>query len=163
MSHFVYHRVGFHCLFFLLVLHPECSLSSLVSYFDLWYLFCVQLHAFAFVVMSPVVRVELSDLKLLDSNPDLLDKVEAVGWLPFIHRFADSNPEVTRLFSLLLADSRVKVADIQFRVDESSVDLSTGLTLTGERWFKYKQMEVTDWRQMLKNPCQDVSFRTDVS
>ena len=62
-----------------------------------------------------------------------------------------------------LSDARVKVADLQFRVDESSVALATGLPLTGERWFKYKQMEVTEWRQMLKNPCQEVSFRNGVS
>ena len=55
----------------------------------------------------------------------------------------DSNPEVTRLFSMSLVDARVRVADLQFRVDERSVALAMGLSLTGERWFKYKQMEVT--------------------
>ena len=79
-----------------------------------------------------------------------------MGWLPFIRRFSDSNPKVTRLFALSLADSRVKVANLQFRVDERSVSLATGLSLTGEQWFKYKPMEVTEWWQMLKNTCQDV-------
>ena len=96
--------------------------------------------------MAPVVSVEPSDIKILDGNPELLAKVEAVGWLPFIRKFADSNPEVTRLFALSLADARVKVADLQFRVDERSVALATGLPLTGERWFKYKQMKVNEWR-----------------
>ena len=82
--------------------------------------------------MAPVVRVEPSDMKLLDSNPELLARVEAVGWLPFIHKFADLNPEVTRLFALLLDDSRVKIADLRFRVDERSVALATNLSLTGE-------------------------------
>ena len=108
--------------------------------------------------MAPVVRVEPNDMKLLDSNPELSAKIEIVGWLPFIRKFEDSNPEVTRLFSLSLDDSRVKIADLRFKVDERSVALATGLPLTGERWFKYKQMEVTEWRQMLKNPCQDVSL-----
>ena len=62
--------------------------------------------------MAPMVRVEPSDMKLLDSNPELLAKIETVGWLPFIHKFTDSNPEVTRLFALSLADSRVKVDDL---------------------------------------------------
>ena len=92
MAHFVYESVGFHCLCFLLGLHPECSLSSLLSCFDLWYLFCVQLRAFALVAMALVVRVEPSDMKLLDGNPELLAKVETVGWLPFIRKFTDSNP-----------------------------------------------------------------------
>ena len=80
----------------------------------------------------------LLELKILDENPELLAKVEAVGWLPFIHKFADSNPKVTRLFSMSLVDARVTVADLQFRVDECSVALATGLSLTGELWFKYK-------------------------
>ena len=113
--------------------------------------------------MAPVVRVEPCEMKLLDSNPELLAKVEVAGRLPFIRRFLDSNPEVTRLFALSLDDSRVKIANLQFQVDERSVALATGLSITGERWFKYKPMEVTEWRQMLKNPCQDVSFRTGVA
>ena len=88
--------------------------------------------------MALVVRVEPSDMKLLDENPELLAKVEAVGWFPFIRKFADSNPEVTRLFSMSLVDARVRVADIQFRVDECSIALATGLSMMGERWFKYK-------------------------
>ena len=147
----------------LLGLHPECSLSSSLSCFDLWYFVYVRFRAFAQAVMAPVVRVEPSNMKLLDSNPELLAKVEAIGWLSFIRKFTDSNPEVTSLLSLSLADSRVKVADLQFRVDERSVALAIGLSMTRERWFKYKQMEVTEWRKMLKNPYQDVSFRTDVS
>ena len=95
MAHLVYESIGFHCLCFMLGLHPECSLSSLLSCFDLWYLFYVQLSAFTLVAMAPVVRVEPSDTKLLDENPDLLAKVEAVGCLSFIHKFTDSNPEVT--------------------------------------------------------------------
>ena len=48
--------------------------------------------------MAPVVRVEPSDMKLFDGNPELLSKVEVVGWLSFIRKFTDSNPEVTRYF-----------------------------------------------------------------
>ena len=163
MSQFVYESIGFHCLCFLLGLHPECLISSSLSCFDLCCHHCVWFHAFAQVVMAPMVRVEPCETKLLDSNPELLAKVEAVGWFPFIHKFSDSNPEVTRLFALSLDDSRVKMADLQFRVDERSDSLATGFPLTGERWFKYKQMGVTEWRNMLKNPCQDVSFKTGVS
>ena len=158
MLHFIYHKVWFHCLCLRFGFHPECSLSSILSYCELWHLFCVRMRAFVFVAMAPVVRVEPSNMKLFDGNPELLAKVEAVGWLPFIRKFTDSNPEVTRLFSMSLVDSRVTVADLQFRVDKSSVALAMGLSLTGERWFKYKQMEITEWRKMMKNPCQDVSF-----
>ena len=103
--------------------------------------------------MAPVVRVEPCETKLLDSKPELLAKVKAVEWLSFISKFSDSNPEVTRVFSMSLADSRVKVGDLQVRVDERSVVLATGLSLTSDRWFKYKQMDITKWRKLLKNPC----------
>ena len=163
MAQFVYENVGFHCLCFLLGFHLECSLSRLLSGCILCHPLCVLLRDFTLAVMALVVRVEPSDAKLLDENPELLAKVEAVRWFPFIHKFMDSNPKVTRLFAMFLVNSRVRVADLQFRVDERSVALATCLSLTGERWFKYKQMEVTEWRQMLKNPCQDVSFQTGVS
>ena len=108
--------------------------------------------------MAPVVRVEPCEMKLLDINPEILSKVEAVGWFSFISKFLDSNTEVTRVFALSLADFQVKVGDLQFRVDERSVVLATSLSLVGERWLKYQRMDITEWRQLLKNPCHDVSF-----
>ena len=112
MSHFIYERVEFHYFWRLLGLHPEWSLSSVLCYCDPLYLLCVQQCAFALVAMAPVVRFEPNNMKLLDENSELLAKVEAVGWLPFFSKFVDSNPEVTRLFSLSLVDARVKVADL---------------------------------------------------
>ena len=82
--------------------------------------------------MAPVVRVEPNHTKLLDEDPELLAKVEAVGWLSFFHKFVGSNLEVTRVFSLLLVDGRAKVAYLQFIVDERTVALATDLPLAGE-------------------------------
>ena len=104
--------LGLHCLGFLLSLHPKCSLFGSLSCAELWYLFCVRLRALTQSVMVPVVRVEPCEMKLLDSNPELLAKVEAVGWLPFVSKFLDSNPEVTRVFAVSLADFQVKVGDL---------------------------------------------------
>ena len=42
----------------------------------------MQFRAFALVDMAPVVRVEPNNKNLLDENPELLARVEAVGWLP---------------------------------------------------------------------------------
>ena len=81
--------------------------------------------------MVPVVRVEPCEIKLLDSNPGLLAKVEAVGWLPFVSKFFDSNLEVMRVFAVSLVDFQAVVGDLRFRVDERSVALATGLSLTG--------------------------------
>ena len=104
MLQFVYEHIGFHCLYFFLGLHPECSLSGSLSCAELWYLFCVHLRALTQSVMAPVVRIEPCEMKLLDSNADLLAKVKAVGWLPFVSKFFDSNPEVTRVFAVSLVD-----------------------------------------------------------
>ena len=41
--------------------------------------------------------------------------------------------------------------------------VATGLSLTGERWFKYKKMDITEWCQLLKNPIQEVSFHSGVA
>ena len=114
-------------------------------------------------VMAPVVRVEPCEMTLLDLNPGLSAKVEVIGWIPFISKFSDSNPEGTRVFALSLVDFQAEVGDLHFRVDERSVAVATGLSLTGERWFKYKKMDITEWRQLLKNPGQEVSFRSGVA
>ena len=130
--------LGLHCLRFLLSLHPKCSLSGSLSCAELWYLFCVRLCALTQSVMAPVVRVEPCEMKLLYSNPELLAKVEAVGWLPFVNKFFDSNPRVIRVFAVSLVDFQAEVGDLHFRVDERSVALATSLSLMGKRWFKYK-------------------------
>ena len=98
----------------------------------------MRFRACAQLVMAPVVRVEPCEMKLLDTNPELLSKVEVVGWFSFISKFLDSNPEVTRVFAVSLVDFQVKVGDLQFRVDECSVALATGFPLVGEQWFKYQ-------------------------
>ena len=138
MFYLLYEQVRVHYPWFLLGLCSEWSLSSVLGYCSSLYLLCVQLCAFTLIAMAPIVRVEPNNTKLLDENLELLAKVEAVGWLPFIHKFANSNPKVTRLFSLSLVDARVQVADLQFRVDECSVALAMGLPLAGECWFKFK-------------------------
>ena len=138
MLPFLYEELGFHCLWFLLGLCPEWSLSSALGYCSPLYLLSAQLCAFTLIVMDLVVRVEPDNTKLLDEDPELLAKVEAVGWLPFFSKFAESNPEVTRLFALSLANGRAKVADLQFIVDERIVASAMELPLAGERWFKSK-------------------------
>ena len=47
------------------------------------------LRDFALAVMALVVRVEPSDVRLVDENPELLAKVEEVGWFPFIRKFVE--------------------------------------------------------------------------
>ena len=44
MAYFPYHGSEFH-FSFLLRLYPECSLSGLLSFSELWYFFCVRLRA----------------------------------------------------------------------------------------------------------------------
>ena len=79
MSHFVYERVGFHCFWLLLGLHPKWSLSNILYYCDPLYPLYAQLFVFALTAMAPVVRFEPNNTKLLEENPKLLAKVEAVG------------------------------------------------------------------------------------
>ena len=66
----------------LLSLHPECSQPGLLSLAELWYLLCVRLRIRYQTVMAPVVRVEPYEMTLLNSNPELIEKVRNVGWMP---------------------------------------------------------------------------------
>ena len=138
VSPFLYEGLRFHCLWFLLGLCLEWSLYNALGYCSPLYLLFAQLCTFTLVVMALVVKVEPDNTKLLDEDPELLAKVEAVGWLPFFNKFADSNPEITKLFSLSLVNGRAKVADLQFIVDERTVALAMDLPLIGEHWFKSK-------------------------
>ena len=79
MSPFLYEELGFHCLWFLLGLCPKWSLSSTLGYYSPLYPLFAQLCAFTLIVMAPVVRVKLDNTNLLDEDPELLAKVEAVG------------------------------------------------------------------------------------
>ena len=88
----------------LLSLHPECSRRGLMSLAEWWYVFCVWLRIRNQPVMAPVVRVEPCEMTLLNSNPELSEKVRNVGWMPFFEKFSDSNPEVTRVFALSLVN-----------------------------------------------------------
>ena len=87
--------------------------------------------------MAPVVRVEPCEMTLLNSDSELAVKVEDIGWMPFLKKFSNSNPEVTRVFALSLVDFQAEVGDLRFWVDERSIAVATGLSLTGQRWFKY--------------------------
>ena len=113
MAYFAYHKVKFHYLF-LLSIYLECSFSNLLSCAELWYLFCVRLHALTLSVMAPVVRVEPCEMKLLDSNSELSAKVEEVGWMPFIRKLSYSNPKVMRVFVVSLVDFQAEVGDLRF-------------------------------------------------
>ena len=73
------------------------SRSALLSLIQWWQVCCAHCYIGKLTRMAPVVRVEPYQLTLLDSNPDLLRKIEDVGWLQFLEKFSDSNPEVTRV------------------------------------------------------------------
>ena len=64
--------------------------------------------------MAPVVRVEPCEMTLLNSDSGLAVKVEDIGWMPFLKKFSDSNPEVTRVFALSLVDFQAEVGDLRF-------------------------------------------------
>ena len=130
MADSVYHLV-------LLSLQPECSRHGLLSLAELWYLFCVWLRIRYQTMMAPVIRVEPYEITLLSSNPALAEKVRNVGWMQFFEKFSDLNPEVNRVFSLSLVNYQAEVGDLCFQVDERSIAAATGLSLTGQRWFKY--------------------------
>ena len=113
--------------------------------------------------MAPVVRVEPYEMTLLNLNPELAEKVRNVGWMPFFEKFSDSNPEVTKVFALSLVNYQAEVGDLCFRVDERSIAAATGLSLSGQKWFKYQKMDITEWIRLLKNLTQEVLFRTRVA
>ena len=140
-----------YCLL-LLSFGSKCSRYVLLSLIQWWQVCCAHCYIGKLTGMAPVVRVEPHELTLLDSNPDLLRKIKDVGWLQFLEKFSDSNPEVTRVFAMSLMNYQAEVGDLCFRVDERKIAHATGLPLSGQKWFKYQRMDITEWRSLLKNP-----------
>ena len=98
----------------LLSLSSKCSQPTLLSLIQWWRVLGAWFRIHKRSAMAPVVRVEPYELTLLDSNPGILQKVRDVGWLPFLERFSDSNPEVTRVFALYLVNYQAEVGDLCF-------------------------------------------------
>ena len=107
MAYHVHHLV-------FLRLYSKFSRSRVLSLDELWNLFCVQLRAWTQPVMAPVVRVEPCEMTLLNSDSELAMKVEDIGWMLFLKKFSNSNPEVTRVFALSLVDFQAEVGDLRF-------------------------------------------------
>ena len=136
----------------LLSLSSKCSRPGFLSLVQWWHLFCAWLRICKWLVMAPVVRVEPYELTLLNSNPGILQKVKDVGWLPFLEKFSDSNPEVTRVFALSLVNYKAEVGDLCFRVDERSIASATGLPLCRQKWFKYQKNGDYGMERIVKEP-----------
>jgi hypothetical protein len=95
--------------------------------------------------MSPVVFIEPNDNQALllfyNSHKDL----EKNGWLVFIQRFEGFNIFVAQQFTLTFDRCRAKIGDIQLQLDEEFISSATGLSATGERWFKNSKVDEVSW------------------
>jgi hypothetical protein len=63
----------------------------------------------------------------------------------FIKKFQGYNSQLAKYFSLTFDGCRAKLGDIQLDITEEFLSEATGLTLTGQNWFKNLKLDVVPW------------------
>jgi hypothetical protein len=101
--------------------------------------------------MAPVVRVEPNGNQALlmfdNARQDLADS----GWLTFVERFEGFNLCVARQFSMTFDGCRAKVGDVQLEIDEQFISSATGLSTSGQCWFKNCKVEEVLWTLLFQS------------
>jgi hypothetical protein len=101
--------------------------------------------------MAPVVRVEPNGNQALlmfdNARQDLADS----GWLTFVERFEGFNLCVARQFAMTFDGCRAKVGDVQLEIDEQFISSATGLSTSGQRWFKNCKVEEVPWTLLFQS------------
>ena len=83
-----------------------------------------------------VVRKELMDMYLFDTEPMAREAFQRVGCLSLCQNMQRGHPEVARHFALQFDGRKTKVGDLDFEVTEASISAATGTPIIGEKWFK---------------------------
>jgi hypothetical protein len=83
-----------------------------------------------------VVRTEPSDMHLFDAVPMVREVFQRVGCLSFFQNMQRGHLEVARQFALHFDGIKTKVGDLDFEVSEASIEATTGIPNSSERWFK---------------------------
>jgi hypothetical protein len=98
--------------------------------------------------MEPVVCIELNGSQALLLFDNTRKDLENNGWLVFIQRFKGFNHSVSQQFTLTFDKCRAKVSDIQLELNEEFISSATGLSTTGQRWFKNSKFDEVSWPLM---------------
>jgi hypothetical protein len=95
--------------------------------------------------MAPVVRIEPNGSQTLLLCDDAREDLEGQGWLVFLERFQGFNLQTAQEFTLSFDGCRAKVGDIQLEVTEEFLGQATGLSASGQKWFKNAKVEEVPW------------------
>jgi hypothetical protein len=95
--------------------------------------------------MAPVFCIESNGSQALLLFDNAHKDLENSGWLVFIQRFEGFNISVAQQFSLTFDGCRAKVGDIQLELNEEFISSATGLSATGQRWFKNSKVDEVLW------------------
>jgi hypothetical protein len=95
--------------------------------------------------MAPVVRIELNGSQALFLFDNACKDLQNSGWLVFIQWFEGFSLSVSQQFSLTFDGCRDKFSDIQLKLNEEFISSATGLSATGQRWFKKSKVDEVPW------------------
>ena len=72
-----------------------------------------------------VVRTELMDMHIFDTEPMARKVFQRVGCLSFCQNMQRGHPEVERQFALHLDGRKTNIGDLEFEVTEASILVAT--------------------------------------
>jgi hypothetical protein len=100
------------------------------------------------------VRTEPYDMQLFVVEPLIREVFQRVGCFNFCQKMQRGHPEVAREFSLNFDGTKTKVGTLELEVSEETIETTTEIPNTGERWFKSMNLNATFSKEFLKPECQ---------
>jgi hypothetical protein len=101
-----------------------------------------------------IVRTEPYDMQLFVVEPLIREVFQRVGCFNFCQKMQRGHPEVAREFSLNFDGTKTKVGTLELEVSEETIEATTEIPNTGERWFKAMNLNATFSKEFLKPECQ---------
>jgi hypothetical protein len=101
-----------------------------------------------------VVKTEPYDMHLFDVEPMIKEVFQKSGCLYFYENMQRGYPEVAREFSLNFDGTKTKVGTLELEVSETTIEATTEIPNTSERWFKSMTLNATFSKDFLKPDYQ---------
>jgi hypothetical protein len=101
-----------------------------------------------------IVRTEPYDMQLFVVEPLIREVFQRVGCFNFCQKMQRGHHEVATEFSLNFDGTKTKVGTLELEVSEATIVATTEIPNTGERWFKFMNLNAIFSKEFLKPECQ---------
>jgi hypothetical protein len=105
-------------------------------------------------------RKELESLSFLQSHPDVQKHFSDAGCMNYVERLQSSCHQTTaEVFPKSCDGKRDIVGSLEMIVDEAAIATATGLSKTGQSWFKTIATKNLNFKVYLKVEFRDITWK----